>query len=165
MQPSFTSRRSPLASLPSGLVLALGFLLAGFGCKSLTEPGSASFASATIPNRTPAEIAEATIEVFAADGYRRGPATPAGEMTFEKETSRATTMAREGVLATHYGAQTINVVRVQIVPLTENSHRLQCQAFMVKGGSDPFFQDQVPLSHARRGPYQALLDKVKQRLQ
>jgi len=85
-------------------------------------------------------------------------------MVFEKETSRATSFSREGLVETYYGAQTINRVRVEIVALSDGSFRLQCKAYMVSGGSDPFFQDEVPLANLRSGPYKLLLHKVSQQL-
>lgn len=143
----------------TGLLL----VLAGAGCGSLSGPGSASFASANIQNHSAGEIAAATAQVFGADGYRGG-VSGSGQMVFEKEASRATTFSREGLVDTHDGAQTINRVRVEIVPLSDGSHRLQCKAFMVSGGSDPFFQDEVPLANVRSRPYQSLLNKVKKQL-
>ena len=101
--------------------------------------------------------------MFGADGYAGGASGP-GKMVFEKAASRGTSFAREGLVAAGYGAQTINRVRVEIVTMADNSHRLDCQAFMVTGGSDPFFQNEVPVAHARSGPYQSLLEKVKKQL-
>jgi hypothetical protein len=138
-------------------------VLASAGCGSLSGPGSASFASVTIRNHSAEEIAAATAQVFGADGYRGGVSGP-GAMVFEKEASRATTFSREGLVDTHYGAQTINRVRVEIVPLSDGSHRSQCKAFMVTGGSDPFFQNEVPLANVRSGPYKLLLNKVSKQL-
>jgi hypothetical protein len=109
------------------------------------------------------EIAAATAQVFAADGYRGG-LTGSGQMVFEKEASRATSISREGIVGTHYGTQTINRVRAEVVSQGGGTYRLQCKAFMVTGGSDPFFQDEVPLANLRSGPYQLLLNKVKSRL-
>jgi hypothetical protein len=143
----------------TGLLL----VLAGAGCGSLSGPASASFASVTIKNHSTEEIAAATAEVFGADGYRGGANGP-GRMVFEKEASRATTFSREGLVNTYSGAQTMNRVRVEIVPLSDGSRRLQCKAFMVSGGSDPFFQDEVPLANVRSRPYQSLLNKVKKQL-
>ena len=143
--------------------LSLVLALAGTGCRSLSGPASASFASVTIPNRSVKEIAAATAQVFAADGYRGG-LTGSGQMVFEKEASRATSISREGIVGTHYGAQTINRVRAEVVSQGGGTYRLQCKAFMVTGGSDPFFQDEVPLANIRSGPYQLLLNKVKGRL-
>jgi hypothetical protein len=136
------------------LLLTGTFLLASSGCRSLDGPGSASFASVTISNRSAAEIMAATTQVFIADGYRGGQ-TAAQGMVFDKEASRATSLSREGLVGTQAGAQTINRVRVDLVSLTGGQYRLQCQAFMVTGGSDPFFQDEVPLANLRRRPYQS----------
>jgi hypothetical protein len=147
-----------LALLAAGM-----FLLAGPGCRSLNGPGSASFASVTIENHSAAEITAATTRVFAANGYRGGPSA-AQRMVFDKEASRATSLSREGVVGTQAGAQTINRVRVDLISLTGGQYRLQCQAYMVTGGSDPFFQDEVPLAHIRRRPYQSLLDQVAKEL-
>jgi len=137
--------------------------LAGVSCRSFSGPGSASFASVTIQNHSSEEIAAATAQVFAADGYRGGM-SGAGQMVFEKEASRATTFAREGLVDTSYGAQTINRVRAEIVPLSGGTYRLQCKAYMVTGGSDPFFQDEVAVTNIRSGPYQSLLNKVAKQL-
>jgi hypothetical protein len=55
-------------------------------------------------------------------------------------------------------------VYVDVVELGEGNHRLQCKAYMLTGGSDAFFQDEVPLAKARKGPYQSLLKKVQKQL-
>jgi hypothetical protein len=158
-------RRLPADMAPArrlSLLAALVCLLvasAGPGCRSVSGPAEASFASVTIENHSPAEIANATAQVFGADGYRGGISGP-GQMIYEKGASKATTLSREGLTSTYYGAQTINRVRLQIVALSDTTARLQCQAFVVTGGSDPFFQDEVPLTNLRSGPYQSLLNKV-----
>jgi hypothetical protein len=149
-------------SYPAVVTLALLSLM-GAGCSSLSGPGSASFASVTIADRTPEEIAATTTQVFVADGYRGG-LTKSGQLLFEKEASRATSFAREGLVGAYYGGQTINRVRAEIVPLGHGSYRLQCKAFMVTGGPDPFFQDEVPVTNARSGPYRSLLRKVEKQL-
>jgi hypothetical protein len=137
--------------------------LATPGCRSLSGPGSASFASVVIQNHSPLEIATASAKIFGADGYRGGVTGP-GQMVFEKEASRATTFSGEGMVDTYYGAQTINRVRAEIVPLADGSYRLQCKAYVVTGGPDPFFQDEVPLTNIRSAPYQSLLNKVAKEL-
>src|SRR5262245_9825488 len=148
----------PLLSL-----LALLVTLIGAGCGTLGGPASASFASVNIPNRSAEEIAAATSQVFGADGYVGGMIAP-GQMIFEKEASRATAFAREGFVNASYGATTINRVRAEIVPLAGGIHRLQCKAFMITGGSDPFFQSEVPLANIRAMPYQSLLNQVAAQL-
>jgi hypothetical protein len=156
-----THRHQPSLIIAS---ICLFLALVSPGCHSVSGPGSASFASVTIQKHSSEEIAAATAQVFGADGYRGGM-TGSGQMVFEKEASRGTTFAREGLVATSYGAQTINRVRVEIVPLAGGTYTLQCRAFMVTGGSDPFFQDEVPVTNIRSGPYQSLLNKVAKRLQ
>ncbi len=143
----------------AGLILALG----GPGCRSVSGPGSASFASVTIANHPAEEIAKVTMQVFGAAGYQGGPTGP-GEMTFQREASRATTMSREGLVNTHYGAQSMIRVRTEIVELSGGTFRLQCKAFVITGGSDPFFQEEVPLSNLRSGPFQSILNKVAKQL-
>ncbi len=158
----YTNMLTKLRSFPKTALFCLMAALAGAGCSSLSEPGSSSFASVTIENHTPEEIAAATMQVFGADGYRGG--VSGGQMVFEKAASRGTSFAREGIAAGFYGAQTINRVRAEVVPLAGGQHLLQCKAFMVTGGSDPFFQDEVPITHVRSGPYRSLLKKVKKQL-
>src|SRR5512138_181654 len=131
--------------------ICLFAVLALTGCGSLSGSGSGSFAAVTIQNHSVDEIAAATAQIFGADGYTGG-ANVSGKMVFEKAASRGTSFAREGLVNAGYGAQTINRVRAEIVELADNSHRLECKAFMVTGGSDPFFQNEVPLAHARSGP-------------
>jgi hypothetical protein len=159
--PSFMIIRTRL-SLAAALALMV-LALPGTGCRSLSDPASASFASVTIKNHSSQEIAATTTQVFQADGYRGG-GTASGELVFEKEASRMTTLSREGLVGTQAGAQTVNRVRVQIVSLSGGVYRLQCKAYAVSGGSDPFFQDEVALSNVRRGPYQSLLNKVEKQL-
>jgi hypothetical protein len=141
---------------------SLGLLLAATGCGSL-QPASASFASVMISNHSAEEIAVTTAKVFGAEGYRGG-ITRSGQLIFEKEASRATTMAREGFTSTYYGACSFYRVRAEMVSLSGGVYRLQCRAFVVTGGSDTFFQDEVPLSNVRSAPYQSLLNKVAKEL-
>lgn len=136
-------------------LLALAFL----GCKSVTKPGSAAFASVDITNHTSAEIIATTIQVFDANGYRGGQAGQ-DRMIFEKEASRGTTFSRDGLAAALAGVRTIYRFRLEIVPLRENVLRLQGDAFVVSGAGDPFFEDETRLTTARSGPYQKLLNKV-----
>ena len=85
-------------------------------------------------------------------------------MVFEKEGTRANNLAYNGVVGTHYGAQTIVRVKTELVELGGGSHRLQCQAYMVRNAGDSFFEEEQRLANVRRGPYQTLLDEVAKRL-
>ena len=145
-------------------MISLGLLLAGVGCGSLGGPASASFASVTIQNRSLEEIVGATTKVFGAEGYTGGMSGP-GKMVFQKVASRATTMSREGLVATHYGARTVDRVRVEIDSLGGGtSYRLQCQAYVVRNAGDSMLEDEVRLTNLRGAPYQSLLNKVKKQL-
>jgi hypothetical protein len=137
--------------------------LAGGGCSSVSGPNSASFASVTIKDRSPEQVAAAAVKVFGAEGYAGGMTGP-GQMVFQKEASRATTLSREGLVGTHYGARTLNRFRAEIVSLADGSCRLQGKAFVVTGAGDSFFEEEVPLSNIRSGPYQSLLNKVEKQL-
>jgi hypothetical protein len=136
--------------------------IAGTGCH-LGQPGSASFATVVIQQRSPEEIQAAAVQVFQEDGYTAN-ATGPGQLLFEKEGSRANNLAYNGVVGTHYGAQTLVRVKTEIVDLGGGAHRLQCQAYMVKNAGESFFEDESRLSNLRSGPYQNLLDKVASRL-
>jgi hypothetical protein len=154
---SIGRRGAPWAAGLSLLALAVA------GCGTLGGPASASFASVTIKNRSEKTIAAATIQVFRADGYQGGM-TESGKMVFEKEASQATTLSREGFVATQYGARTVNRVKVEIVPASLESQRLQCVAYVVRDAGTGFYEDEVRLSNMRAGPYQALLNKVEAQL-
>jgi hypothetical protein len=159
------SIQKPSSTVPAGIKVLSGLMLvlAVSGCGTTKGPASASFASVTIQNHTEAEIIAATTQVFIADGYKGGPSGP-GKMLFEREASSGTTIAREGLVGTAYGAQSYIRVRVETVELPGSQYRLQCKAYTVSGGSDPFFQREVGYANFRSGPWQALLNKVKKQL-
>jgi hypothetical protein len=143
------------------LSVALGLL--GSACSSMSGPGYASFASVRIENRSMAEVEATTQQVFGENGYVGG-APISGRMVFEKEGSRATTVAREGFMAAQSGARSIVRVRAQVVRLEGDAYRLQCEAFMVTGAGDSFFEEEHRLTNVRGAPYQRLLNEVARRL-
>jgi hypothetical protein len=136
--------------------------VAATGC-GLTKPAGASFASVKIPNRSLAQIQEATVQVFREDGYAAFDAGP-GQLVFQREASKMTNIGQNGITDSYYGAQTIIRVRAQIVDLGTGSFRLQCRAYFVRHPGDSFFEDEHPMVNARRAPYQLLLNKVARRL-
>lgn len=142
------------------LTLALACMLFNAGCQ--TGPASASFASVTISGKSVEQIRETAAAVFRADGYA---AFAAGQgLIFDKEGSRANTLARDGLIAAQGGARTIVRVRAEVVDLGGGTHRLQCQAYMVSGAGDSFFEEEHRLGNIRSRPYQNLLDEVAKRL-
>lgn len=148
-----TPRRSSAFALCGCLCLAV----VGAGC-GLFKSGSASFASVKIASHTPEEIAQATTQVFLADGYRGGGTGT--RMIFEKEGSRMSNIAYEGVVGTHYGEQTIVRVKAEIVDLGKGTHRLQCQAYLVRDAGQGFMEEEQRLVNARSRPYQSLLNQA-----
>jgi hypothetical protein len=145
-----------------GVVLLSALLmLFGAGCGA-TKPASASFASVIIRGQGPEVISKTAVAVFQEDGYKAGSAD--GQLIFEKEASRMTNIAYEGLVGSHYGAQTLVRVKVSLVDLGSGAHRLQCQAFVVKDASDAFFAEEQKLANVRSRPYQNLLDEVASRL-
>jgi hypothetical protein len=133
------------------------------GC-SLGKPASASFASVVIANRSVEQIQQATTAAFQAEGYRASRGAY-DTLIFEREGTQANNLAQNGLVGTHYGAQTVIRVRTDIVDLGSGSFRLQCQTFMVRNAGDSFFEDEHRLANIRSGPYQKLLDEVAKRLQ
>ncbi len=117
------------------------------------KPGSASFASVVIPNRTPKEIELATRRVFEQDGYKAYAGRP-GELVFERQ-------ARNGLYGTEQGQPVWVRVRTTTVQVKPDSYLLECQAFMFLNKGSEYFEEDEPLSKARSGPYQRLLDKVQ----
>jgi hypothetical protein len=152
---SFSSKTKTIA----GLMLAF----ASVGCSSTSGPASASFASAVIHHRSPAEIHATTGKVFREDGYA-GVQTGPMQMLFQKEASRMASISRDGLVATQAGARTMERVRTELVDLGGGSYRLQCEAFMVSGAGDAFFENEVRKTNLRSGPYRSLLKKVAKEL-
>ncbi len=145
-------------------LLALSLLcgLLSAGCSSLSQPASASFASVVISGKSAAEIRDATIAVFREDGYQVFGSSRG--LVFEKEGTKANSIARDGFVGSHYGAVTIIRVRAEVVVLSTGDQRLQCHAYMVSGAGDSFFEEEHKLADFRGGPYQDLLDEVAKRL-
>ena len=152
-----------LLSLTGLVALSLVCGLLDTGCRSMNEPASASFASVTISNNSAAQIRDAAVAVFQEDGYRAF-ATGTGQLVFDKEGTRANTISRDGLAAAQAGARTIVRVRAEVVDLGKGACRIQCQAFMVSGAGDSFFEEEHRLANIRSGPYQKLLDKVADKL-
>ena len=140
------------------LVGLIALLITGCGA---TKPGSASFASVVIKGAQPNDIQKATIEVFQEDGYAAG--SMGNQLVFQREASRLTSLAYEGLVDTHYGAKTLVRVKMDLVNLGSGAYRLQCEAFIVKDAGDAFFAEEQRLANVRSRPYQSLLDKVAKR--
>ncbi len=152
--------RSPYPAI--ALLAWLG--LVGMGCNSTGYKDPAQFASVTISDAVPQAIADAICKVFGADGWFGG-VTGRGELTFDQPASKGTTIVHEGLIGASTGAQTVKRVRVEVVAEKEGKHRVQCQAYIVRGGSDPFFSEELAMKKGRAGPYRDLLKRVAQELE
>jgi hypothetical protein len=75
-----------------------------------------------------------------------------------------TTIARDGLLAAQGGASTLVRVRARVVDLGGGKRRLQCQAYMVSGAGDSFFEEEHRLANLRSRPYQNILNEIAKRL-
>jgi hypothetical protein len=144
-----------LQNLATGVfVAAAGIAL--IGCKSVNKPASAGFASVRIQGHTAEQIRAASVVVFQQDGYTVVD-DHRTDMVFEKEGSRWDQIA--------YGSWVNEApvwlrAKVSMVPLSDDTIRLQCQAYKVRNKGDPLTEDQVRIGNGHSKPYQALLDEV-----
>ena len=132
------------------------------GCASDGKPKPTGFASVVIPNRSREEIQQATLTVFISDGYR-AVVKPEGKMQFEKEASRSTRNAYSSFGETFKEKVDVRV-RAEIESLGLGTHRLHCNAWIVRDAGDAFGEEELKVSSFGRKPYQKLLDDVAARL-
>jgi hypothetical protein len=147
--------KSTLQHLITGVLVAIASA-ALIGCKSPGKPASASFASVRIQGHTAEQIRAASVVVFQQDGYTLVDGHRP-EMVFEKEGSRWDQLVYGGWVD---AAPVWLRVKVSVVPLTDDTIRLQCQAYKVHDKGDALSEDQVRIGNSHRKPYQALLDEV-----
>ena len=145
----------------SGLFFILAFLFSG--CKSLDKPASAGFASVVIYNQSPDKIRQATDTVFANNGYQ-SLRNPDGTQVYEKEATKGEQLAYAGLVGAHEGVRTIVRVRMGIEPQGVNAFLLSCKAFVVTNPGDFVSEQTYPLYGWQSGPYQDLLNSVRDNL-
>jgi hypothetical protein len=148
-----------MKTMPQILLVALASA-AVFGCRSVDQPASASFASVCVQGHAPEQIRAATVVVFQEDGYSALDVHRA-EMVFEKPGSQWDRIA--------YGnwideAPVSVRVRVSVAPVSGGLFELRCQAYLVRHKGEAAFEEEVRLKKNRSKPYQDLLDKVPGRL-
>jgi hypothetical protein len=129
------------------------------GCQSPQGGSSNRMASVMIANRSREEIATVTKDVFRAHSYqilRNGP----DEYVFEKEGTGMNTFVYGGLSGEAVW------VRVKLV-LHEQSPGetlVECDAYIIRGHGNKFFEEEQKLPKFQHGPYQELLDQIKMRL-
>jgi len=137
-----------------GLLPELLFLA---GCQTPPPAGQGSLAWVEIDGRTSAEIRQATVEVFKENGYHLKTNSIVAA-TFEKPGSTMNNLAYGG----WDSGVTIRLI-VHVSVQNNDTHLLHCEAFMVRDAGDRSVEDAQPI-HFRRGPYQELLNRVKEKL-
>lgn len=143
-----------------GVLLAgMAFILMTGGCQS-PSGSKRHLASVVIAKHTPAEIQEAAIAVFRADGYHDIAPSPEA-MVFEKEGTAWNQAAYGGWTD---GKRVTVRVRAGVESQPDGTNRLWCDAYMVGDSGHPLFEEEHKLTSVRRGPYQSLLDQVAERL-
>ena len=137
--------------------------LVAISCGTTSGPGSASFASVVVTNRTPEQIRTAAAKVFRAEGYEAYELSPT-HWLFEREASRLETISRDGLIAAQSGARTMERVRTELIDLGTGKYRLQGEAFMVSGAGDSFFENEARKTNLRSGPYRSIMKKIGEEL-
>jgi hypothetical protein len=129
------------------------------GCQSSHGWSSDRKASVMIANRSREEIMTATRDIFREHSYqilRNGP----DEYVFEKRGSSMDTVV--------YGDLSGEPVWVRVkLVLHEHSPSetlVECDAYIIRGHGNSFFEEEQKLPKYKHGPYQELLDQIKTRL-
>jgi hypothetical protein len=117
------------------------------------------FASVTIVNQSRATIRETVDAVFAAEGYVE--AAKAGGWAYERRGGGMSQLVHGGWFD---GEAVRERVKLLLVPLADGSHRLECNAVMVRYAGDMFFEEETRMTRLRSTPYQKLLKNVERRL-
>jgi hypothetical protein len=146
----------------TGLLLILTAFFAA-GCKSMDKPASASFASVVIYNQSPDKIRQAADTVFANANYQ-SIKKPDGAQVYEKEATKGQQVAYAGLVGAHEGERTIVRVRMGIEPQGVDAFLLSCKAFVVTSPGDFVSEQTFPLYGWQSGPYQDLLNNVRDNL-
>lgn len=137
--------------------------LGSTGCKSLDKPASAGFASVVIYNQSPDQIRQAADTVFANANYQ-SIKNPDGTQVYEKEATKGEQIAYAGFVGAHEGERTIVRVRMGIEPQGVNCFLLSCKVFVVTSPGDFVNEQTFPLYGFQSGPYQKLLDNIRDNL-
>jgi hypothetical protein len=138
-------------------ICLLGFGLAGGGCQS-SGHGTSPFAAVEIRGKTPDVIRQVTRQVFEEHGYTGTWGVMS--MVFDRPASTLNNLV--------YGDWDLNSVSVRVevnfAELGTDGYRVSCEAYRVRNAGDRVFQDSQKLNKISKGPYQKMLNQVKQRV-
>jgi hypothetical protein len=132
--------------------------LVTWGCQSAPKTGSSWLASVILHGKTVSQIRITTIDVFQKEAYELRSAE-GNELVLEK---RGSTMS--SVLYGDWSGGVWTRVKLRIRDYGPDARLLECNAYRVRGRGDAVFEEEQKLSSMKSGPYQKLLDEVKQRL-
>lgn len=151
-----TGRDWLLAAL-LGLTPLLAFT--STGCSTAARGGPSTFASVVIDGHTRDEISRATMEVFNSHYYIT--AMGGTEMLmFEKSGG-----SMDNILYGGWSPGEVTIrVKVHLSSAGATSCLVSCQGYMVRDANDPMVEDEQKLSKLRRGPYQKLLEEVREKV-
>lgn len=140
--------------------IGMAFGLMPIGCTHYGAPGGPSFAAVSVPGANPDRIRLVVIEVFTQDGFEVKEGTR-DTLVFQRQASRRHQIA--------YGdfspGEVAERVAVKWGPGPGGTNELRCDVFMVRGSSDPRFEEPQRISRLRRAPYVALLESAKRKLE
>ena len=144
----------------SGLLIFLAWV--GLGCKTTQGPPTDSLAFVEIKGKTPLEIARAISDVFHEANYI--PARPAANhkmiLMFEKEGNTGDML----MYGDWSGKKPWYRVKLNIKTLNAETQLIECDAYRVTEHGDPRFEEEKSLSRLKKGVYQDLLNRVRDRL-
>lgn len=110
-----------------------------------------------IRGNTPGQIKPVALEVFQQQGYQVARATP-NQLEFDKPATRWDNLAYGNWVDSPLWLR----VKVDLVPSAAPGCRLECRVYLVRDKGNAT-EEELPLRHAKRTPYQELLDKIAAR--
>jgi hypothetical protein len=141
-------------------VLLGGFVLVAGGCRTTSPTGAKVTAAATISGRDLAAIRVATLDVFEKAGFAV-MAVRGRDMVFEKKAGAMGALIQGGWSDPAVWMR----VKLHIEELRPEVNVLECSVYRLSNKGDDILEEETYAYGARRGPYQALLDKIAARLE
>ena len=126
---------------------------------STTSGSSRRWAVVTVKGHEPATIRRTVSEVFAEKGYVEN--SRRGSWFYERGTSAVGQLLHGGWF-NEDGVR--ERAKLRLIPLAEDTYRIECEAVMVRDAGDSFFEEETRMTSLKRGPYKKILKEVEKRL-
>ena len=133
------------------------------GCASTDRPASASFAAVVISNKSVEQIQQAAGAVFQENGWQ-AEALDDGSTGFQREATDREQRQYAGFVGAHEGVKVNMRVLMNIEVKGPGSYWVSCKAYAVCNPGQGVSENITPLFGWKSGPYQDLLDKVRDNL-